>query len=83
LLVIIGEVYYFSNKGFFNETISKVVENKNEVKSKDSVKEKIEITMITDKRCGDKCNVDPIISQLKQVPSLSSIEIKVLDYSDD
>jgi hypothetical protein len=39
--------------------------------------------MISDKRCGEKCSVTPIVSQLKQIPSLSNVDIKILDYSDD
>lgn len=80
LLIVIGEVYYFANKWAFVSTKSSIVEDID--KSKDSIKEEVKITMITDKRCWDKCNVVPIMAQLKQIPSLSSAKIEVLDYSE-
>lgn len=84
LLFIIWEIYYFSNKLTPNSSIStdiSIDKNNNEIK--DVANGEVEITMITDERCWDKCDVNPIISQLKQIPSLSNINIKVLDYSDD
>ncbi|MDQ7009903.1 MAG: thioredoxin domain-containing protein [Candidatus Gracilibacteria bacterium] len=72
LLVVIGEVYYFNNNSISkSETVSKI-EIKNELP---------EIVIISDKRCGEECNTTPIITQLKQIPSLSSVEIKTIDYS--
>lgn len=88
LLVVIGQNFYLAMNVSKTDVVSvwedrtldkKVVDSKVvDAKSNSDV----EITMITDKRCGDKCNVEPIISQLKQIPSLSNVNIKVLDYSE-
>jgi len=74
LLAIMWEVYYFSTTNSNNS--AKVVSEKM------NNKEAIEVTMITDKRCGEKCNLTPIISQLKLIPSLSNAKITELDYSE-
>jgi hypothetical protein len=79
LVIIIGEVYYFSTKDVENSESTKVEES---LEGNKTI-EKNEIVMITDKRCGDKCNLTPIVSQLRQVPSLVSADIKELDYSDE
>lgn len=49
----------------------------------EEVNKKIEVTMITDKRCWEECNIEPIISQLKQISELSSIEFNILDYDEE
>jgi len=44
---------------------------------------KTEIIMITDKRCWDSCALDPIITQLRQIPDLSNAKIIKLDYDEE
>jgi hypothetical protein len=80
LLAVIGEVYYFGmGKSVLN------TENLNTEKTSKTTEvnsEKVEVVIVTDKRCGEKCNVQPTIAQLKQIPSLANNEIKVIDYSE-
>jgi len=71
LLAVMWEIYYFANNNSQKVVTEKTVENKS-----------VEITMITDKRCGEKCNLIPIIAQLKEIPSLSNAKIIELDYSE-
>ncbi len=61
-------------------TLTSCTNNKTDT---DIITETPEITIISDKRCWSECNTAPIISQLKQTSSLSSVEIKTIDYSED
>jgi len=42
-----------------------------------------DITIITDKRCGTKCDTTQLMSQLKQISSLNTAKITEIDYSED
>lgn len=82
LLVIIGEVYYFNTNSV--KTINNSTDNSENISNNTDTKVKNktpEILMITDKRCGEECNTAPIIAQLKQIPSLSNVKVKTIDYS--
>ncbi len=47
------------------------------------VNKKVEIIIITDKRCGDDCNTDMVIEKLKEIPDLENTKIKKLDYDEE
>ncbi len=49
----------------------------------DTVNEKIEIIIISDKRCGAICWTDELIHQLKLIPSLGGANITEYDFSND
>jgi len=75
LLVVIGEVYYFSK-----DKVSSTSEKTSKTTEVNS--EKVEVTIVTDKRCAEECGVPSTVAQLKQIPSLSNTDIKVIDYSE-
>lgn len=41
------------------------------------------VTIISDKRCGAKCDTTELMGKLKEIPSLATAEITQMDYSDD
>ncbi len=61
----------------------KLSENKkwNDLIKQQTKNEKLIITVIDDKRCKN-CQTDEIISQLKSIPSLSTAEFKLKDFSE-
>lgn len=80
LLIIIAQVYYMnSQKTVINSSVDLEVNEK--INSEKNAKD-ITITIITDERCGINCDTSPIITQLKQIPVLTNINIIELDYSD-
>ena len=47
------------------------------------VNKKIEVIVIDDKRCWDKCNTSAIVTQLKQIKDLSTVTFKRLDFDEE
>jgi len=94
LFVIIGEVYYFwtkannTNNIISNSTKQEEIASNNqkveETNTKKTANKKVNITFITDKRCGEQCDVSEVIKQLETIPSLANWNLNstILDYSD-
>jgi len=78
ILIAIGWYYMWKNSS-----------NVDAVKTTDVVStatwdyEDLTITVIDDKRCGEKCATDIYIEQLKQLPSIANAKIEVKDFSDE
>jgi len=77
ILIAIGWYYMWKNSS-----------NVDTIKTTDVVStatwdyEDLTITVIDDKRCGEKCATDVYINQLKQLPSIANAKIVVKDFSD-
>lgn len=82
LIALIWEVYYYCTNNNVNNNVKNINTTK---KSEKTVTNKVDtpkIVVISDKRCWTDCDTSWIISQLKQIPSLSKAKIKVIDYSE-
>jgi len=75
---------YISILTAFKEIIDEKVEDEYLIISDiiDDADKKIEVTIISDKRCWVECDTDYMISQLKQVEELKNINFKVLDFDE-
>ena len=73
LLVIIAILWFFLGKNYNGAT--------NNNNGSTATSKNIKITVIDDKRCSE-CETDQIISQLKLIPALATIEVESKDFSD-
>ena len=87
LLIIISVLGFFLWKKLWwenNTVITNPTNNKSNtnINTNTSSTWAIEVTVYEDKRCND-CNVDQLISQLKQIPALSQVNFIKKDFSDE
>jgi predicted DsbA family dithiol-disulfide isomerase len=86
LLVVIAVMGFLLGKNSSNKTIK--TDNVDIVSNTDSSAhtwsyDDLTLTVIWDKRCGDKCPTDAILKQLKTLPSIQWAKIEVKDFADE
>ena len=82
LLIIIAILGFLLWKNYNNVFVDNNVTNNGSNTDNTNNWTNIKFLVIDDKRCNN-CQTDMIISQLKQMPTLSSVDIEVKDFTDE
>ena len=84
LFILIVSIFLLASCNTNTKIEKNNIQKNTNIQNQTTKKSDVQVFAITDKTCGYKCDVTPIIAGLKkQIPELVNKNIKVFDYSSD